>query len=38
MTQNSEYVFKLKGKDYQVWKPDKLIVSKQMKEVLGKTT
>ena len=38
MNKKSEFIFKLKGKNYELWKPAKMKLSKHMKEVLEKTT
>lgn len=38
MNLKSEYIFKLKGKNYDIWKPSRLTMSKQMVEVIEKTT
>ena len=36
MNKKSEFIFKLKGKNYEVWKPAKIKLTKDMKEVLEK--
>ena len=38
MNSKSEYIFKLKGKNYDLWKPSKLTMNRQMVEVIEKTT
>lgn len=38
MNEKSEFIFKLKGNNYELWRPDKIRMNKTMKEVLGKTT
>ena len=38
MNEKSVHIFKIKGKDFKIWKPDRLIMSKQMKDVIEKTT
>ena len=37
MTSNSEFIFKLKGKQYKLWRPDKFVLTKTLKDVLEKT-
>ena len=38
MNEKSEFIFKLKGKNYELWRPQKIQFSKGMKETLEKTT
>lgn len=38
MNEKSAFIFKLKGKNYELWKPQKMQFSKGMKETLEKTT
>ena len=37
MNDNSEFIFKLKGKQYNLWKPDKLVITKALRDVFEKT-
>ena len=34
MNEKSEFIFKLKGKNYELWKPQKLKISKETKDAL----
>lgn len=38
MNARSEFIFKIKGKNYKLWKPNELKLTKDMKDVLEKTT
>ena len=38
MNAKSEFIFKIKGKNYKLWKPNELQLTKDMKDVLEKTT
>ena len=38
MNSKSEFIFKIKGKNYKLWKPNDLQLTKDMKDVLDKTT
>ena len=38
MNEKSEFIFKIKGKNYKLWKPENIKYTKDMKEVLEKTT
>jgi hypothetical protein len=37
MNEKSEFIFKLKGRNYELWKPERLRMNSTMKEVLEKT-
>ena len=37
MNEKSEFIFKLKGRNYNLWQPEKLRMNSTMKEVLEKT-
>ena len=37
MNEKSEFIFKLKGTKYDLWKPERLKMNNTMKEVLEKT-
>ena len=36
MVDNSEFIFKIKGKHYKLWKPDKLVLTKALRDVFEK--
>lgn len=38
MNEKSEFIFKLKGKNYDLWRPEKIKFNATMKEALEKTT
>ena len=38
MNEKSEFIFKIKGKNYKLWKPEVIKYTKDMKEILEKTT
>ena len=38
MNARSEFIFKIKGKNYKLWRPNELKLTKDMKAVLEKTT
>ena len=37
MNEKSEFIFKIKGKNYKLWKPEGIKYTKDMKTVLDKT-
>ena len=37
MNEKSEFIFKLKGRNYELWKPERIRMNTTMKEVLEKT-
>jgi hypothetical protein len=38
MTNNSEFIFKIKGKQYKLWQPNKLGITKALRDVFEKTS